>query len=249
MLTDDVLRDIVKDGEINKWTAGGLASEVLDLRSKLDRVVGSGIWTLDAILKSCWHVLNPDSLLASHVREKIGELAGISVKKPGAGEPPVEKNTRWLCGRCEQERMIAEGQDVGEMIPGHSRHCPKHCMDFPPSQPPDCFPMPRHDGKPQCNCPFCVERLARFYRMEAEIAEALRLPGRKAEPHEALDYGVYLLVEFAADEGCTPEAVGRKMYECISKGFSRVDAVKGIVTGLIPVSRVAGACSPGVDYP
>ena len=121
--------------------------------------------------------------------------------------------------------------------------------DIVEDQPPACFPMPRRDGKLQCNCPFCADRLARFHRMEAGIAEALQLPGRRAEPQEALDYGVYLLAQFAAEKGCSPEAVGRKMYECISMGFSRVDAVNGIVTGLIPVSGVARACSPGVDYP
>jgi len=47
------------------------------LQGKLDRVVGSGIWTLDTILKACLHVLDPDSLLASHVREKIEELADV----------------------------------------------------------------------------------------------------------------------------------------------------------------------------
>ena len=46
-------------------------------------------------------------------------------------EPPVEKKARWLCGRCEQERMIAEGKNVGEMIPGHSRHCPKRAAQPP----------------------------------------------------------------------------------------------------------------------
>ena len=60
-----------------------LAHEVLDLTAKLDRVVGSGIWTLDTILKACLHVLDPDSLLASHVRGKIEELADLKEANDG----------------------------------------------------------------------------------------------------------------------------------------------------------------------
>lgn len=52
------------------------------LRSALDRVVGSGIWTLDTILKSCWHVLNPETLLAQHVRKKIETLADLKETHP-----------------------------------------------------------------------------------------------------------------------------------------------------------------------
>lgn len=43
----------------------------------------------------------------------------------------------WKCGRCEQEKLIAEGKPVGELIPSHFRTCPKREPPAEPVKPPE----------------------------------------------------------------------------------------------------------------
>lgn len=48
----------------------------------------------------------------------------------------------WRCGKCEQEAQLAEGKEVGELIPSHFRTCSKRMGEAPIIEPTEHVQLP-----------------------------------------------------------------------------------------------------------